>query len=139
MDFLEASKLAAEAEILLGQLLEEAVSLLRNFDTSTPEELEATIRRREAILERFHAIDGLVNRRLEDLSPQELVQLEDFKRSREELARKILETDSLIIALAQEQLSEIKGDLATLAKGKNALHAYEGSSVVRSGTLNDSA
>lgn len=73
------------------------------------------------------------------MSPKELARLEDFKQSREGLVRKILETDSLVIALAREQLSVIKGDLAALAKGKNALHAYEGSSVVRSHTLSDSA
>lgn len=139
MDFSESSKLAAEAEEILGQLLEEAVSLLRNFDTSDLEDLEETIRRREAILERFHAIDSLVSRREGDVSPNDLALLEDFKRSREGLIRKILETDSLVIALAQQQLSVIKGDLAALSKGKNAIHAYEGSSVVRSHTLNDSA
>lgn len=123
----------------MGQILEEAVSLLRNFDTSVLEDIEEAILRREAILERFHAIDSIVSRLEGDMSPKELARLEDFKQSREGLVRKILETDSLVIALAREQLSVIKGDLAALAKGKNALHAYEGSSVVRSHTLSDSA
>jgi len=139
MDFSESSKLAVEAEEILGQLLEEAVSLLRNFDTSTLDDFEKTIRRREVILERFHALDSLMGRGQGEMSATELTLLDDFRRSREELVRKILEADSLVIALAQQQLSVIKGDLATLSKGKNALHAYEGCSVVRSNTLSDSA
>lgn len=139
MDFSESSKLAAEAEEILGQLLDEAVSLLRNFDTSTLDDFDETLRRREAILERFNALDSLLRRRQREMSAKELALLDDFRHSREELVRKILETDSLVIALAQQQLSVIQEDLAALSKGKNALHAYEGSSVVRSHTLNDSA
>ncbi|WP_214186417.1 hypothetical protein [Geobacter hydrogenophilus] len=123
----------------MRQLLEEALSLLKNFDTSTNDEFEETLRRREVILERFHALDRLMKCQQGDMSAKEWALLEDFRRSREDLIKKILETDSLVVALARDQLSVIKGDLATLVKGKNALHAYEGASLVRSRTLSDSA
>lgn len=139
MDFLDQSKLASEAEALLEQLLEEALSLLKNFDTATSDDFEGTLRRREAILERFHALDSLMECPQGEMSAKESALIEDFRRSREDLIKKILEADSLVIALARDQLSVIKGDLATLVKGKNALHAYEGASLVRSRTLSDSA
>lgn len=139
MDFSEASTLAAEAEELLGKLLEEAVGLLRNFDTSPPESLEETIRRREDILERFRNLESRLAILEERAKGEELNSLQALRESRETLVGRIQETDSLVIALAREQLNVIKDDLAALVKGKRALHAYEGSASMRSHVVNDSA
>lgn len=139
MDFSEASTLAAEAEELLGKLLEEAVGLLRNFDTSSPESLEETICRRGDILERFLDLESRLAVLEERAKGDELIRFKALRESREALVGRIQETDSLVIALAHEQLSVIKGDLAALVKGKRALNAYEGSASVRSHAVNDSA
>lgn len=133
------SKLIAEAEDLLGQLHGDAVRLLRDFDTATLEDFAETLKRREAVLERFHAIDHVIGSQNNDLGPDGAALIDEYNLLREGMVKKILESDSLVIALAQEQLSTIKGELAAIAKGKNALHAYEKSGMVRSSILNDSA
>ncbi|QSV47170.1 hypothetical protein [Geobacter benzoatilyticus] len=139
MDFSEVSTLTAEADELLGKLLEEALGLLRNFDTSSPETLEETIRRREEILERFLKLEGRIAILEERAKGDELNRLKALRESRAVLAGRIQETDSLVIALAREQLSVIKGDLAALTQGRRALYAYEGRPSGRSHTVNDSA
>lgn len=133
------SKLVAEAEDLLSQLHDDAIRLLRDFDTSSPEDFEATLKRREAVLERFHALNHVIKSQNNDLGPDGVALRDEFNLLREGIIKKILEADSLVIALAQEQLSTIKGELAAIAKGKNALHAYEKSGMMRSNILNDSA
>lgn len=139
MDFSEASRLAAEAEELLGELLEEALGLLRNFDTFSPESLEETIRRREDILVRFLNLEGRIAILEEQAKGDELNRLKVLRESRVALAGRIQETDSLVMGLAREQLSVIKGDLAALTQGRRALYAYEGHTSERSHVVNDSA
>ncbi len=135
----EMSKLVAEAEGLLGQLHGDAVRLLRDFDTATLEDFDETLKRREVVLERFHAVDHIIRSQNNDPGPDGVALLDEYNLLREEIIKKILEADSLVMALAQEQLSTIKGELAAMAKGKNALHAYEKSGMIRSNILNDSA
>lgn len=116
-------------------MLEESTDLLRNIDTLTPESIAETIRRRGDILERFHEIDGRIAPQVEHLNTEEQ---EAFRQSRAAAVRKIVETDSLVVALAQEQLSVIKEGLVALTEGKKALHAYERGSVTPTRRLNDS-
>lgn len=139
MDFSEAARLAAEAEELLGELLEEALGLLRNFDTFTPESLEETVRRREDILVRFLKLEGRIAILEERLKGDEFNRLKVLRESRLALAGRIQETDSLVMGLAREQLSAIKYDLAALAQGRRALYAYEGRASERLHVVNDSA
>lgn len=133
----ELSKLAAEVERVLGLLLEEAVALLRNFDTLAPGDFEETTQKREKILEQFHELDGRITLLRKLLGDDELSEFEEYRQSRDAAIGKILETDSLVIALAKEQLSVIKEDLSSLTKGKTALHAYERGSMTHPRSLND--
>lgn len=119
---------------MLELLLQEATDLLKNFDTSTPDAIEETIRRREEILEKFQAIDGRIALQMDALDAEEQ---KAFRQSKDAAIRKIVETDSLVVALAREQLSGIKEGLAALTQGKKALHAYERDSVTPSCRLND--
>lgn len=130
-------KLVAEVERVLGLLLEEAVALLKNFDTFTPDEFEETTRRREKILEQFQELDGRITLLRKFMGDDELSEFEEYRQSRDAVIGKIRETDSLVIALAKEQLSIIKEDLSALTKGKTALHAYERGSMTHPRSLND--
>lgn len=134
----ELSKLVGEAEKALGLVFEEAVGLLKNFDTLTPDAFENAILRRDEILNRFHDLDNRITLQRDRMVSGTSEEYEAYRQSKETTIKKILETDSVLIALAREQLSVIQGDLAALVKGKKALHAYERGSIAQSHSLNDS-
>ncbi len=121
MSYPELSTLIAQAGKLLELLHEEAVGLLKNFDTFTSDNFEEAIRRRDDIIEQLRNIEEIM---AEGMVEGKLAELHAFKQSKEVIIKKILEIDSLVIALAKKQQSLIKDNLSALSKGKNALQAY---------------
>lgn len=111
------------------RLLEEAVMLLRNFDTYGPVDFDKAIIRRQKLISEIQRLDIHCSReldRLEGTIDGDVEQsLGEFKRFQETTIREILELDSLVIALATGRLDSLRGNLATLARGKTAVSAYD--------------
>lgn len=120
--------LLRSGEELYNLLLSEAESLLRNFDTNGVEDFEHTLACRERMIA---SLDELTER-ISSLLSQEMLDddtaklLSSFRHFQEETTRKIIELDSLVIALARERLSALSEEMSALARGRNALHGYEG-------------
>ena len=106
------------------QLLDDASELLRNFDGyrySGPAEL---IARRQQIIDRFQNYDVLL-RGHEILEKKHEGLFEGFASFREDVTKKILEIDALVIALAMDRQIVLQGEFAGLTKRKTVISAYE--------------
>jgi len=104
-------------------LLEESAYLLRNFDTCNSEEVADLIARRQKIIDQLQNDAPSLQTCCEGADQR---QLDEFRSFQQDSTGRILELDGLVIALAREQQSMIKGDLTALAKRKVVLTAYEG-------------
>lgn len=124
----DLTALLDSGEELYNLLLSEAEALLRNFDTNSAEDFEQAVACRERIMTSLDDFNG----RLSALSSQgsghgDAEQLlSSFHRLQEESTKKIVELDSLVIALARERLVTLGEEMSALARGKSALHSYEG-------------
>lgn len=124
----DLTSLLASGEELYKLLLTEAETLLRNFDTNSAEDFEQAVACRERIMVSL----GDFNGRLSALASQDAADgdagqlLSSFRRLQEESTKKIVELDSLVIALARERLVALGEEMSALARGRSALHGYEG-------------
>lgn len=122
----ELEEIVAAAEERYRLLLEEASTLLQRFDTASPEDFDEIMARRQALVDEIQKIDE----RLATLAEGEARvdtndALKRFHVSQEETTRRIVEIDSLVIALARERLGRLQKEMTALARGKTALHGYE--------------
>lgn len=109
-------------------LQDEAEALLADFDACGNGVCEARIARRQECLQTIQTIDDY-------LSGVDLAQVESDAQAREAVAgyrslqeaatKRILELDALVIALAGTRMDSLKGQLATLSRGKVAYGCYE--------------
>lgn len=136
-------ELLAAAEEQYRLLLEEATVLLRNFDSSDADDFDRAVARRQEILDAIQKNDecmaALSGGAAHGADTDVEALLGSFRLLREETTRKVLELDALVTALAQERLGRIQGEMAALAKGKVALHGYEGSGREKRHQLNSTA
>lgn len=132
---------AAEEQYRL--LLEEATALLRDFDSAAPEDFDLVVDRRADILATLQKIDSaigeLVTKPAPAADPGDGAALEAFRSFREESTRKIIEIDSIVMALARERLGHLQQEMGALSRGKTALHGYETSGRERSNQHNSMA
>lgn len=132
---------AAEEQYRL--LLEEATELLRNFDVNVPDDFDHVVERRAGILASLQNIDMKIAEILtkpKSLAGQDhRADLEAFSSFREEATRRIIEIDSLVMALARERLDRLQQELGALGRGRTALHGYETSGRERGNKLNSTA
>jgi hypothetical protein len=124
-------------------LLAETTNLLRKCDAFGPEGCEWVIARRQECISELHEIDNRLIANLKgmgrDLSADARQALDEFRTLQEMTTRKILEFDSLVIALAGDRLNTIKSELAALARGKAALSGYERTGRAFRRNINDTA
>lgn len=116
-------------------LLDEATALLRNLDTYSPEAMGEAMQRRQHLVGVLQVFDTSVR----DVLDVENQCLADFRGFQEEITRKILEVDGLVIALTREKQTAIKCKLSTMSKSMTASHAYEYGGATPSGGLDNSA
>ncbi|RNC67274.1 MAG: flagellar protein FliT [Desulfuromonadales bacterium] len=111
-------------------LLDEATALLRHFDTNSPEDFERAVGVRGQIIATLTRFDqelaAFLGTPSSSADPDTVAVLNGFRRFQEEVTRKILELDSFVIALARQRLDALQDDMASLARGRTALHGYEG-------------
>jgi hypothetical protein len=132
-------ELVAAAEEQYGLLLAEATALLRDFDTNDADDFDRAIARRQEILDAIQKIDEDMAALFPDRAAAADAGADSFRRVREETTRQIVELDSLVSALARERLDHLQREMAALAKGKAALHGYEGSGRERRHQLDSTA
>ena len=124
-------------------LLEESTALLRNFDGAAPEDFERVVARRAEIMVVIQHVDAQIGERLAESGSypdgNDAAALEAFRSFREETTRKIIEIDSLVMALARERLDRLQQEMGALSRGKTALHGYETSGRERSNQHNSMA
>lgn len=130
MRFQSVSEICLRGRELYGGLLEEAVRLLRNIDSRPPEDLAGAIERRYEYLEQIREVeDELANMQAE--SGKECggicrQTLDDFRSFQKSTIQSVLEIDALVTALAQDRLNLIRGEIASLARGRSAIAGYGG-------------
>lgn len=134
----EVEGLIAAGRELYLRLHEEATELLRNLDTHSPEKMVEAVKRRQNLVEALQSFDMRSRAASVRMDDPGLVEFREFQ---EEITRKILEIDGLVIALEREKQAVLKDKLASLSKSVVAVHAYEksGRRVQRRPWLNDSA
>lgn len=132
---------AAEEQYRL--LLEEATALLRDFDSAAPEDFDRVVERRADSMASLQKIDATIGELLAKPAPSadpgDSAALEAFRSFREESTRKIIEIDSIVMALARERLDHLQQEMGALSRGKTALHGYETSGRERSNHHNSTA
>lgn len=125
---------AAEEQYRL--LLDEATALLRDFDSAVPEDFDRVLERRADSMTSLQKIDSAIGDLLAkptpSADPDDAAALEAFRTFREEATRRIIEIDSLVMALARERLDHLQQEMGALSQGKTALHGYETSGRERS-------
>ncbi|AJE02401.1 hypothetical protein [Geobacter pickeringii] len=135
------SDILAAAEERYRLLLEEASTLLRNFDTAAPEDFDEMMVRRQGIIDDIQKIDEeLATLSKEPPFPagsDDGDALGRFRATREEATRRIVEMDSLVIALARERIGRLQQEMSALGRGKTALHGYERSGREQHHKFND--
>ena len=118
-------------------LLAEADRLLTLIDAPAEAELLHTVDRSQEILESIQKIDSEITARYEQSGGapprDERKLLEEFAGRRKLLTDRILEKDSLVAALANGRLEEIRQELSGLSKGRMAVQAYESSATELAG------
>lgn len=111
------------------ELLAEADRLLALIGTPAEAELGAATGRRQELLESIQKIDAgiasLCDGMVEGPSPDVRMLLNEFAERRKMLTDRILEKDSLAVALANGCIEEIRRELGGLSKGRAAMQAYE--------------
>jgi len=117
-----SSEFIGAAVTLYERLMASSASLLQDFDRLSPEEFERALGSRQQIIAELDTVTRELGARLADAGAE----LDVFKHFQEETTRKVLEFDALVISLARERLDVLREDLASLARGKTALHGYEG-------------
>lgn len=136
-------KLVNRGKEQLRSLLAEAEALLRNLDIRGAKDCEEAIARRQEYISELRKIDASLAGYLKDMrgvSGRNALQvLDEFRTIKETAINKILELDSLVIALAGERLVHLKNEMAALALGKTALAGYENSGRAFRRNLNDTA
>lgn len=117
-------------------LLNEAADLLRNIDIYSPEDLSKSITRRQEYLAEIHKINTYLDKYSNDEASGRKKSfrqaLAEFRIFQDVTTRKILEFDSVAIALAGERIKSLKVEMAELARGKVALSGYDRSDNHRS-------
>ncbi|ABQ28235.1 hypothetical protein [Geotalea uraniireducens] len=110
-------------------LLAEAEDLLRNVDIWGPEAFEGAIARRQGNIEELFDIDTCLVKYLKDAGMETIrdSRLDEFRTFKETATNRILELDSLSIALAGERLAHLQSEIAAGARGKTAIVSYESS------------
>lgn len=140
MSTLSLRELLGAAEDQYRLLLEEATALLRDFDGCAPEDFDNFVTRRGEIMETLQKFDANIGEFLtkpgRSVGQEEAAALEAFRYLQEETTRRILEIDSLVIALARERLEHLQQEMGALNRGKTALHGYETSGRERNSQLN---
>lgn len=136
-------ELTGEVEGAYRLLLEEATALLQNFDSAAPEDFDRIMARRAEIMASLQSSDAEIGESLAGAqSPpgrDEAAALESLRSFREETTRRIIEIDSIVMALARERLDRLQQEMGALGRGKVALHGYESSGRERSSKLNSTA
>jgi hypothetical protein len=124
-------------------LMAEATNLLRKFDACGKEGYEGVMARRQECISELHEIDNCLVAYLKDmgreLSADTRQALDEYRILQEMTTGKILEFDSLVIALAGDRLNTIKSELAAIARGKTALSGYERTGQAFRRKINDTA
>lgn len=124
-------------------LLGEATALLQSFDNAAPEDFDRIMARRAEIMATLQSSDAEIGEALAGApSPpdgDDAAALESLRSFREEATRRIIEIDSIVMALARERLDRLQQEMGALGRGKVALHGYESSGRERSNNLNSTA
>uniref|UniRef100_A0A831U6N8 Flagellar protein FliT n=1 Tax=Geobacter metallireducens TaxID=28232 RepID=A0A831U6N8_GEOME len=143
MSAIAVGELLAAAQEQYRLLLEESTALLRNFDGAPPEGFDRALARRAEIMAVIQDIDARIAEALAAAgSPprqNDAAALGAFRAAREEATRRIIEIDSIVMALARERLDHLQREMGALGRGKTALHGYEASGRERSCKLNSTA
>lgn len=116
-------------EELYQGLLAEADRLLAVVGAPDEADLLLVPEKRQELLESIQKIDAEIAHRWgrPGVAPSLHVRglLEEFADRRKVLTDRILEKDSLVIALANGRMEEIRRELGGLSKGRAALQAYD--------------
>jgi len=116
-------------EELYHGLLAEADNLLTIVGAPAEAELALASDRRQELLGSIQKIDAEIATRCgrpgNVPSPYVCKLLNEFADRRKMLTDRILEKDSLVIALANGRIEEIRRELGGLSKGRTALQAYD--------------
>jgi hypothetical protein len=123
------TRLLNKKKTLYKCLLDEAISLIQGIDIYGSENLSRIIARRKDYLTEIQKIDADLENHLNDARlernrslQQALVEIKSFQK---DATGKILELDSMVIALGEERLNSLKVEMAELAHGKTAILGYE--------------
>lgn len=109
------------------QLLDESERLLGTLDTCSPEDTAELTARRQKIVDELQNIGPFLRAcREAGLGEADRCLLDAFSSYQETVTGRILELDALAIALVNEKLLALKGDMAALSTRKVMLNAYEG-------------
>ena len=114
-------RLIAEASAQYLRLLDEANSLLRNLDRTSPTQMAEKLRVRQNIIGLLQKFDQPLER-----TPAESGDpLAKFRAFQDKTTRQILEADGLVIALIREKQTAIKIRLASFKTSKIVFQAYQ--------------
>lgn len=133
MDTEVGARIAAARENYL-RLLDEATDLLRNLDIYSAEVIGEAVERRQQLVDALQNYDAGIGE-----APGAVGHgLSDFRIFQEEMTKKILEVDGLLIALVREKQIALKTKMSTASKSMTASQAYDTRGATSAGDLNDS-
>jgi len=114
-------------------LLAEADRLLAAFGSADESELVHAPERRQELLDSIQKIDAEIAARIgrSGCAPPPAVRgmLDEAAARRRLLTDRILEKDSLVAALANGRIEEIRRELGGLSRGRSAVQAYESGAI----------
>ncbi len=121
----ELVELLAEGNGLFTALENITVACLKRFETMQPQEVDAFLEERQALVA---AIDSFTARFENCLAGNgnsgSGTELDNFRNRQASVLQRVIEADGLLIALAQLEASSLKSSLAEISHGRVALHGY---------------
>lgn len=113
---------------LFSETVRVTSDFLERFANLEPVEINEFENRRQALLERLLTFHAALKQKLpvegKGLPQAMTKQLEEFRIFQEVFVQIIMEKDSAIITQAARALETLRGELAVVGRGKQALHGY---------------
>lgn len=118
-------ELLATGNRLFTALENITVACLKRFETMQPQEVDAFLEERQALMA---AIDSFTARFEDCLARDDYsgsgAELDTFRNRQASVLQRVIEADGLLIALAQLEVASLKSSLAEISHGRVALHGY---------------